>query len=73
VTERVDVAVVGAGQAVDQRAQVGIEVSRPAGHAGLGEVKAGGEAVQRKGHSAVLYGVGEDAEIVAQHIVDKRK
>ena len=28
---------------------------------------------QRKGQSAVLYGVGEDAEIVAQSIVENRK
>ncbi len=28
---------------------------------------------QRKAQSAVLYGVGEDAELVAQHIVDKRR
>jgi hypothetical protein len=27
---------------------------------------------QRRARSAVLYGVGEDAEIVAQHIVDSR-
>jgi len=28
---------------------------------------------QRKGQSAVLYGVGEDAEIVVQDIVGSRK
>ena len=28
---------------------------------------------QRKAQSAVLYGVGEDAELVAQHIVDNRR
>ena len=28
---------------------------------------------QRKGQSAVLYGVGEDAEVVAQHIVENRR
>ena len=27
---------------------------------------------QRRARSAVLYGVGEDAEVVAQHIVDNR-
>jgi putative flavoprotein involved in K+ transport len=28
---------------------------------------------QRKAQSAVLYGVGEDAEVVARHIVDNRR
>ena len=28
---------------------------------------------QRKAQSAVLYGVGEDAEVVAQHIMDNRR
>ena len=28
---------------------------------------------QRKGQSAVLYGVGEDAEIVVNHIVENRR
>jgi putative flavoprotein involved in K+ transport len=28
---------------------------------------------QRKAQSAVLYGVGEDAELVARHIVENRK
>jgi hypothetical protein len=26
----------------------------------------------RKGKSSILYGVGEDAEVVAQHIVEAR-
>jgi hypothetical protein len=28
---------------------------------------------QRKGQSAVLYGVGEDAQLVAGHIVENRR
>jgi hypothetical protein len=28
---------------------------------------------QRKAQSAVLYGVGEDAQLVAEHIVEERR
>jgi hypothetical protein len=64
----VDVAIIGAGQAVSPPAgswQVDGRTAVP----GLYFV---GVHWMRKNKSAILYGVGEDAEIVARHIVETR-
>ena len=42
------------------------------GHSDLAGLYFMGVHFQRKAQSAVLYGVGEDAEVVARHIVDSR-